>query len=653
MAELKRVAGYGTIIALTIGSVMGTGLFMGPAIGAGIAGNGEIISWIVLSLISIYISTCFGELVAMFPKAGGAYEFGKQTYGRFFSFLLGWLTWLVGNIGIVVLIVAGVDYLLPAQNLTLLKIGISVLFLILLNLISFLGIEGSAVMVIIFTIISLSVLLAMIIPGAMRLGVSDYSSLAASFFSKGISNIFVAMFFLAEGFFGWEAASYLSEETKNPEKVIPRSLVIATTIVSVLAVASVVVALGLIPSGKLALSSAPIVDSARVAYSGIPPVKLGQLIDSFSLGVYLTMLGCAASAVITMPRLLLALARDKLFLKQFAEIHPKYATPYKAIIFQFFACVAVLLIGFGNYTTLLSLLVPLGFIMYAFTILSVPILRFKKPELKRDFKAPLGKVLPFLVVAFFLALVVAWAVSVPNAVGTLGLGVSLILLGIPLYFLIALYNDPNMIADVNDLLAYITLITEWVNVPKGVVKEIMSHLGQLEGKDVLEYGCGVGTLTPILAEAVGPRGIIYATSFSRNHIKITSRRMGNAHWMSEDRIYGRVKFIHDLEHTSRVHPEVGRIDVAVSVGTISYIQDLERVLREINELMPDGGKVCFVDYGDFFHVIPNVDWLENNQKVEKVFRDAGFSVQVKRKKGLLWSYIFIYGMKSSRNVGFI
>lgn len=649
MAELKRVAGYGTIIALTIGSVMGTGLFMGPAIGAGLAGNAQLISWGVLSIISIYIASCFGELVAMFPRAGGVYEFGKQTYGRFFSFLLGWLAWLVGNIGIVVMIVTGVEYLLPGQGLLWTKIFISIIFLILLNLVSLFGIEGSSIMVIIFTIINLAVILALVIPGAFKIDTSNYTP----FFTGGLSPILVTMFFIAEGFFGWEAASYLSEETKNPEKIIPRSLVIATTIVSVLVLATVIVCLGLINFRTLASSSAPIVDSARAVFGWLGPEALNRVMDAFRLGVYLTMLGCAAGTVVTMPRLILALARDKLFLKQFSEIHPKYSTPHKAIYFQFIVGILILLIGFGNYTILLSLLVPLGFIMYAFTLLSVPLLRFRKPEIKREFKAPLGKVLPFFVVVLFFALVFLWVLNTEGAVKIFGMGLSLILLGVPLYILIGLYNDPHMITDVNDLLAYLTLLTESINIPKSVVKEIMTHIGALEGKEVLEYGCGVGTLTTKLAKAIGPSGTLYATSFSKNHLSISSKRFNRAKWVSNDRIHARVRFIHDIEHTSRVHPEVGRVDAIVSIGMISYVQDLNRVLNDFNKLLPENGRICFVDYGDFFHVIPNVDWLEKNSEIEKRFRAAGFSVQVKRKKALLWSHIFIYGIKSSQNVGFI
>jgi amino acid transporter len=174
MAELKRAAGYGTIIALTITSVMGSGLFMGPAIGAKLSGVASILAWLILTIVSIYVASCFGELVAMFPKAGGIYEFSKQTYGRFFSFIIGWLTWLVGNIMTVVLIVAAVDYLLPGSKLMWLKIVITAMFLLLLNLITLMGIEGSSAMVIIFTVIILVVILSVAVPGIGLVKTANY-----------------------------------------------------------------------------------------------------------------------------------------------------------------------------------------------------------------------------------------------------------------------------------------------------------------------------------------------------------------------------------------------------------------------------------------------------------------------------------------------
>ena len=80
MAELKRVLGFWTILSLSIGSIMGTGLFFGAAVGSGYSGNASIIAWIILSIIAVYISLYFAELVSMYPKAGGVYEFSKHAY---------------------------------------------------------------------------------------------------------------------------------------------------------------------------------------------------------------------------------------------------------------------------------------------------------------------------------------------------------------------------------------------------------------------------------------------------------------------------------------------------------------------------------------------------------------------------------------------
>ena len=143
MTELKRTLGFGSILSLAIASIMGTGMFLGAAVGASYSGNASIISWIIISVVAIYISTFFGELVAMFPKAGGIYEFSKQTYNRFTSFMMGWLAWLVGNLTTALLIVAAIDYLIPDPSQFVLKMAISIVLIILLNIIAFHGIGAS------------------------------------------------------------------------------------------------------------------------------------------------------------------------------------------------------------------------------------------------------------------------------------------------------------------------------------------------------------------------------------------------------------------------------------------------------------------------------------------------------------------------------
>jgi len=301
---------------------------------------------------------------------------------------------------------------------------------------------------------------------------------------------------------------------------------------------------------------------------------------------------------------------------------------------------------FGRYKALLSLLLPLGLILYIFVILSVPVLRIKEPSVQRRFKAPFAGVGASIVIIFILGIMGAWLLNEPNALGTLKLGLSLIFVGMPVYLMLEIYYNPDAIIKINDMLAYATLLTEKMVLPKSIRKEILALLGDVKGKKVLEFGCSVGTLTMHLAEAVKPNGRVYATDLSRKDLIITKRRLfkkGHTH----------VIVVHDEHQVNRVHPSIPHVDAVVSIGMMGYLQDVKKVLREMRGLLPYGGKIVFVDYADFFRVIPNVAWLSNDKVVEKMFRDAGFSVFVTRKKGLFWNYIYVYGIKFHENIPYV
>lgn len=635
MAELERVLSYKTILALTIMSVMGSGMFFGAAIGASYSGNASIISWVILSFVAIYISTFFGELVSMFPKAGGVYEFSKHVYNRFFSFLIGWTAWLVGNLTTALLVVAAIDYLIPDPTQFWLKIGISIAFILILNSIAYFGIKASAFILVVFAFVALSIILSVIVPGVFHINSDNY----VPFFAFPLSAIFLTIFFITENFFGWESATYLAEETKNPEKIIPRCLVWGTVIVAVLALSIVLVSLGIIPWSALIAKTAPLSSVFESIYG-----NLGMKI--LNVGVFLTLIGSAAGGIVTMPRLILALARDKLFIAQLSQIHKKYYTPYKAIIFQTIISLIVFGMTFGKYRTLLSLLLPLGIMMYIAIIFSVTILRYKEPDLHRPFKAPFAKFGSILIIIFFIGLLVTWLIQEPNALSVLSLSLSFILMGVPIYLLLVMYYDPDTIVKVNDALAYFTLFTERFILPKSIREEILTLLGDVRNKVILEFGCSVGTLTLHLAENVKPYGKVYATDLSRKDLLITKKRMIK-------RGHDHVIVIHDEHQVNRVHPDIPHVDAIVSIGMMGYLQDVKKVLKEMRDLLPYGGKIVFFDYADFFKIIPNVAWLSDNKTIEKIFREAGFSVFVTRKKGLLWNYIFVYGIKFHEDIPYV
>lgn len=629
MAELKKVIGYRALLLIVINSILGTGIFFLPAIGAKIAGAASIISWAIMSVFAIYISMCFAELCSMFPSSGGVYEFCKQAYGRIPSFIIGWLTLIAGNITIAMLIIGAISYLLPPNmpQLKLVIMIISAVAILAFNLVAYRGMKTSVTMLVAFSFITLGTLLALLIPSIFAFRVSNI----LPFFNYKYSMTFLAIFFIAETFFGWESPTFLAGETKDGRKTVPKAMIRGTVIICIIALVFVFFSMGSMGFKNFGESTAPLSDLGNFFFG-----EVGKSI--FMLLAYLAIIGSVADWVISAPRLVLSMAKDKLFLPHFSKIHDKYNTPHRAIIFQCIVSIIFVFLGLGSYTTLLHLLVPLLLIMYSLVMLAVVILRYKKPHLKRYYKAPFGKIGPIIVVIFFLSLLVTWLYLTPDALGILMKGFTLILVGIPIYFLLEMYYNPKAIRIIDDMLAYFTLFTERIFLPVKVRKDIIRLLGNIKGKVILEFGCSVGTLTMHLAEEVGPNGKIWATDISKREANITRKR-------AMKRGHNHIIVLHDEQHAYRVHPDVPHLHTVVSVGMLGYLQDKHNVLQQINKRLRKGSKICFVDYDKFFDIIPNVQWLGSDETIKKIFNKNGFKVSVIRKQGFAWKYIYIYGVK--------
>jgi SAM-dependent methyltransferase len=303
-------------------------------------------------------------------------------------------------------------------------------------------------------------------------------------------------------------------------------------------------------------------------------------------------------------------------------------------------------LGFGAYVTLLSLLVPLALLMYSAIILTVPVLRAKLPQHNRPYKAPFGRTLPYVIVALYLGTIITWLVLQPGAMHLFKIAISFIIIGIPIYLLLLFHYEPDIIIRFNNKLAYLNLWMENILLPKNVRKDITHLFKSVRSKVVLEFGTGVGTLTMHLAEEVGPKGKIYATELSERNVAILKERL-------RKKSIKHVQVIFDEHQVNRVHPDVKRVEIIFSVGMLSYLQDAKKVLSELNRLLPKNGEICFVEYVDFFWVLPNVGWLSSEEKIKQMFKSAGFAVHVKKRRGLLWNYLFVYGIKTDEEVPYI
>jgi ubiquinone/menaquinone biosynthesis C-methylase UbiE len=378
------------------------------------------------------------------------------------------------------------------------------------------------------------------------------------------------------------------------------------------------------------------------------------LVSIVTMGIVITLLGNASGNTISLPRLLLAMSRDKLFIEQFSDIHPKKQTPYKAIVLQTLVTITIIIIaltvpgakGIPMHEMLLSLLVPVSLIMYTAIIILVPYFRWRRPQHPRPFKAPLGRFLPVLVSMFFLGLLIFWSMNDPNAITQLRLLFSFIFFCIPIYLLLTYFYDPDSLISTLSFFSKVNLWLEKIIVPKRIRQEVIDMFHNSKGKHVLEFGSGVGTITIHIAEEVGKDGKVYAVGLSQADVDILQKRMtknGHLH----------VEVIHDPHLINRVHPQVQYVDMIVSINHLGYIQDVKKVLREMHSILPKRGHIYFVEYIDLFYFLPNPKWLSNPETVKQVFNEAGFTVNVKIKRGLFWKYLYIYGVKESNNVPYI
>jgi basic amino acid/polyamine antiporter, APA family len=334
--EMEKTLSFKVILLITINSIMGTGIWFLTAAGAKHAGPMSLISWGVLSLISIYIAMCFGELVSMFPKAGGVYEFAKQTYGRFWSFVIGWTTSIAGSVTIAMLLLGALQYLVPIKY-SFLYVPIAIGLILLFSLVAFKGMQTSTYVLVTFALITLAAVFAIIVPGFINF---DANNLAPFFVFPTLS-VVLAIFFIAETFFGWESAIFLSAETKNPTKIMPKALVYGTIIIALLAFFLALTAMGTIPWQEFSQSVAPLRDLGSVHFGAV-----GGII--FSILIFISVIGATAGWIVTAPRLLMSIAEDKLFFTQFAKIHPKTKSPYVSILFQALVVSALVVAGAGS-----------------------------------------------------------------------------------------------------------------------------------------------------------------------------------------------------------------------------------------------------------------------------------------------------------------
>jgi basic amino acid/polyamine antiporter, APA family len=618
--KMKKVLSFKVILLITINSIMGTGIWFLTSAGAKYAGPASLVSWVILSFIAVYISMCFGELVSMFPKAGGVYEFGKQAYGRFWSFVLGWTTSISGSVTIAMLLLGALQYLIPLQY-SFTYVPIAIFLIVLFSYIAFSGMQTSTYMLVTFALITLAAVIGIIVPGLINFSPANLDP----FFVFPTMGIALAIFFIAETFFGWESAIFLSAETKDPRKIMPKALIVGTLVIAVLAFLLAFTAMGTIPWQEFAESTAPLRDLGEAHFGFIGKI-------AFTILIFVSVIGATAGWIVTAPRLLMSIAEDKLFFVHFAKIHPKHKSPYVSIAFQAIIVSILVMVGAGSYETLLHMLIPLILVVYSAVLLSVVILRFKKPEIERPFKVPFGKVGPFLTIGFMIFLIVMFIRETHGALDILRVSGSLIAFGIPAYFAIEMFYDAKYVALRHTFMAKLSHHLHKLPLSKLIFRRVINYVSPLsKSKVVVSMNAPLGSFTKYLIKKKIKFKKIHIVNESHVHIGLIKKHVQH-------------RALEYHKSRSMQLPKV-KADVLVSFNTLGHTKNIEKFLQSVKKVLAKNGKFCFYVQNKVLNMTPNAMELADKKKLLHVFKKAGLDAHYTRHKKLFKEQIYVYGRR--------
>ncbi len=428
-------------LALVISNVVGVGIFTTPGIVAEVVPHPAWILglWGIGGLISLAGALAYAELAVLRPKAGGEYVYLREAFGPLWAFLTGWTSFVAGFSGAIAAgaigLAAYLGYLVPwaaerhpffALSLGGMRLALSpqsmvaLLVILLLSWIHRRGLEPGRWFQNILTGLKVLALLGLVAMGfASARGSAEYLRAAAPpvSFTQGLGALIPILF----AYSGWNAAVYMAEEVREPQRTLPRALIGGTLAVTGLYLLLV----------ALYLWVRPVPEWAGTIHTGslIAQELLGAWgAHVFTVLVLLALLGCVSAMIVTGPRIYYAMARDGLFWPHAARLHPKYRTPSVAIWSQ--AIWSGLLVLSGTFEQLLTYT---GFAVVLFSAIAVValfVLRRARPDEARSFRAWGYPVVPALFVGASLAIVVNTFRESP---GPSGLGLLLIASGIPLY----------------------------------------------------------------------------------------------------------------------------------------------------------------------------------------------------------------------------
>lgn len=445
MAEghLKRRLGLTSAISITVGAVIGSGIFLKalPVAQSLPDANWIYAFWIGLGVVCLFGAFAYGELGAMFPEAGGQYAFLREAWGRPTAFLYGWVFfWVINSGGVAALAVAFAEYLLPLFGFDaaaqaerpLLVTSTAATMIVVLALVNHFGVGVAAVLQNVSTFAKVGALGLIVAGGVVASGQTPTAAApsvpeaAVGLTTAGLVAAFTGIFWAYEG---WYQLPFNAAELKRPERDLPLGLIVGTLVLIATYTAVNAVYLHVVPLAEM--RALPENAAQQVPYLTVARIFSPQIANYLTVLVAVSVFGAANPNFLSSPRAFYAMAEDGMLPARLHHVSPRWGTPVVSIWVQASWAVSLVFV-LRSFADITAFVVFAGFLFYALTVAAVYRLRVTQPQAHRPYRCwgyPLTPAVFILVSVLFVA-VLLWDPSErQNAIR----GLVVLAIGVPYY----------------------------------------------------------------------------------------------------------------------------------------------------------------------------------------------------------------------------
>ena len=428
MTTLQRAIGLPSATALVVGTIIGSSIFVQASEITNLVPDpmAVVMAWAVAGVLTLIGALVCAELASAYPRTGGVYVYLKEIYSPLLGFVWGWATFWSMHTGILAAIAtvfaryAGFFVPLDDTGLRVVAIGA----IVVLSAVNYVGVKFGGRVQTAFTVVKVLAVFAIIILGWALSGEVQPPAAPTALAPVTLTNFSLAVAAGLFAFGGWHMVTYTAEETINPTRTIPRSLMIGIAIVTVCYIGLNAVYLRVLPIEKVMTSSRVAADTFEVLVGTGGAGVIAGLVMFSAFG--------ALNGIVMMgPRVYYQIAQDGLMFPWFNHLHPRFQTPDRAIILQ--AIWSSVLVLTGSYRALFTRVIYTEWIFFALLALGVVLLR-RRAGYRPAWRMPLVPLAPIVFVIVSLMIVVN---QIRADLTNSTIGLLIVASGVPAYYLLA------------------------------------------------------------------------------------------------------------------------------------------------------------------------------------------------------------------------